>query len=570
MPVPGFALGIDLGTSNTVAILRWPDGRVRPLMFDGTPLLPSAVYAEPGRNLLTGRDAVHSARVDPARYEPNPKRRIDDGTVLLGDTEVPVVDLFAAVLGRVLEEARRIAGGAPPGDVTLTCPAAWAAPRRAVLTSAAAEAGLGTVRLVEEPVAAAAYFVSVLGRETPTGSVVVVHDLGAGTFDASVVARTAEGGFEVIAVDGRGDVGGLDIDAALVAHLGHLFAAKDPTNWARLTTPSTVEERRYRRLLWDDVRVAKERLSRAQTADLVLPLLDIDVHLTREELERLAQPILEQTVQVTLGAMRWADLRVRNGPPGDVPGQPHEARRGGTRERRTAGVFLVGGASRIPLMATLLHRALGEPPVVIEQPELVVAEGSLFAPSTRPTDPSATVLVSALVAELETMAPLEAGPAAAPTPAGLASAPPSSPVSPAGPGTPGASPVSPAPAGIRAQRAFAPGRAAPPAPVPATRPSTMPPTRVMPRAPEPPAPVSPPLPGYRPREPVYPRADPVVPARLAPPYQARERNRFLSFLCVLLVTVLLCATPVVAAYVTYKLALHEPLLPVSVDWRQIR
>src|SRR5207247_1810164 len=44
--------------------------------------------------------------------------------------------------------------------------------------------------------------------------------------------------------------------------------------------------------------------------------------------------------------------------------------------------FLVGGASRIPLVATLLHRALGEPPLAIEQPELVVAEGSLFATST--------------------------------------------------------------------------------------------------------------------------------------------------------------------------------------------
>ncbi|HKT02226.1 MAG TPA: Hsp70 family protein, partial [Rugosimonospora sp.] len=114
MAAPGFALGVDLGTSNTVAVLRWPDGRVKPLLFDGGPLLPSAVYAEPGGALLTGRDAVHSAQLDPARYEPNPKRRVDEGTVLLGDTEVPVVRLLAAVLGRVVEEARRTTGGATP------------------------------------------------------------------------------------------------------------------------------------------------------------------------------------------------------------------------------------------------------------------------------------------------------------------------------------------------------------------------------------------------------------------------------------------------------------------------
>src|SRR5438552_878499 len=127
MSLPGFGVGIDLGTSNTVAVLRWPDGRVKPVLFDGSPLLPSAVYAEPagaGPTLLTGRDAVHSARVEPARYEPNPKRRIDDGSVLLGDTEVPVVELLSAVLGRVLEEAKRITGGPVPATATLTCPAA--------------------------------------------------------------------------------------------------------------------------------------------------------------------------------------------------------------------------------------------------------------------------------------------------------------------------------------------------------------------------------------------------------------------------------------------------------------
>jgi molecular chaperone DnaK (HSP70) len=503
MPVPGFALGIDLGTSNTAAVLRWPDGRVKPVLFDGTPLLPSAVYAEPDRSLLTGRDAVHSARVDPARYEPNPKRRIDDGTVLLGDTEVPVVDLFAAVLGRVVEEATRITGGTVPASTTLTCPATWAAPRRAVLTGAAARAGLGGVRLVDEPVAAAAYFVSVLGRDVAAGSVVAVHDLGAGTFDASVVARTADGGFEVLAVDGRGDIGGLDIDAAIVAHLGRLCASRDPDNWARLTTPSTVEDRRYRRLLWDDVRVAKERLSRAQSADLVLPLLNIDVHLTREELDRLAQPLLEQTVQVTQGAMRWAQQR---------------------DPRPTAGVFLVGGASRIPLMATLLHRAIGEPPVAIEQPELVVAEGSLFATSTRPTDPAATVLVSVV--------PLSG---ATPTPW---------PVS----GPPVPEPVPPAP-GVEREPAFVPGRAAL---VERARTPEMAPTRAMPQLPQ-------------------RAAAPAEVARVesARPYQESRGGGFGPFARRLFVTVLLGATPVVAAYVTYKLALHESLLPIRVAWDKI-
>jgi molecular chaperone DnaK len=349
------SLGVDFGTSNTVAVARWPDGRARPILVDGSPLLPSAVYAEPSGHLAVGRDAVHNARRDPGRFEPNPKRRIDDGLVLLGDQEFAVVDLIAAVLVRVADEWHRAVGPVRP-EVTLTCPATWGATRRGLLAEAAARAGLERARLVAEPVAAATYFAEVLGRDVPIGSVVVVHDFGAGTFDASVVARTAEG-FEVLAVDGRDDIGGLDVDAAIVAHLGRQVAERDPATWQRLTEPSTLEERRAQRQLWDDVRIAKERLSRIQSADVIVPLLDLEIHITRDELEELARPILDQTVRVTNDILRWANL-----PAG-----------------RLAGVFLVGGASRIPLVATLLHRALGEAPVVIEQPELVVAEGSILA-----------------------------------------------------------------------------------------------------------------------------------------------------------------------------------------------
>src|SRR5439155_9931485 len=97
----GFRLGIDFGTSNTVAVLRWPDGRVKPLLFDGSPLLPSAVYADADGAILTGRDALHSARLQPHRFEPYPKRHLEDATVWLGDRAIPAVDLVATVLRRV-------------------------------------------------------------------------------------------------------------------------------------------------------------------------------------------------------------------------------------------------------------------------------------------------------------------------------------------------------------------------------------------------------------------------------------------------------------------------------------
>lgn len=136
----GWALAIDFGTSNTVAVLRRPDGRLTEVLFDGTPLLPSAVLAQADGSLLTGRDALHSARLAPERLEPHPKLRVDDGSVLLG-IEVPVVRLFAAVLTRVVAEARRVAS-AGFDTMVLTHPAGWG-PRGAGAGGGSSRVGCG-------------------------------------------------------------------------------------------------------------------------------------------------------------------------------------------------------------------------------------------------------------------------------------------------------------------------------------------------------------------------------------------------------------------------------------------
>jgi actin-like ATPase involved in cell morphogenesis len=409
----GFRLGIDFGTSHTVAVLRWPDGRAKPLLFDGSPLLPSAVYMDAAGRFAVGRDAAHSARMDPGGYEPNPKRRVDDGSVLLGGREVATVDLIGTVLGLVAEEATRTAGERPAA-VTITYPAAWGTPRRLVLAAAADRAGLGKVRMVEEPVAAATYFGQVLGHRNGVGGTVVVYDFGGGTFDVSLVERTADG-FRTIAVDGRDDIGGLDLDEALVRRIGEVYGAQDPVAWHRLAEPATMHERRQRRLFLDDVRAAKERLSRHPTAELYVPGLDRDAHLTRDEFEQVARPLLDETVRLTERVVRESGLD-----------------RG-----RIGGVFLVGGSSRIPLVSTLVHRALQIAPTAIEQPELVVAEGSILVQSI-----AASVRAPVPATSAAGMAPLVPAPRPVLVAAPVSPAP--APVSPA-PVSPAPAPVSPAP-----------------------------------------------------------------------------------------------------------------------------
>jgi molecular chaperone DnaK len=346
-------LGVDFGTSNTVALLRFPDGRVRPLLFDGSPLLPSAVYLGNDGRVIVGRDAERNARVDPGRFEPNPKRRIDDGSILLGDREIPVAHLIAAVLGQLATEVRRQIGGMPE-MVRMTHPARWADRRRSVLVEAAAAAGLPRPQLVAEPVAAAYYFSAVLGTSVPVGRSLAIYDLGGGTFDATVIRRSPQG-FEVLAEGGLPDVGGLDFDHAVIEHLGGTYSHSHPQVWQRLLFPVDGTDRRHRRMLYEDVRGAKEMLSRTANADIHLPALEVDAHLVREELERLIRPYLDRTVRCLEQTIAEARLS----------------------PRELVGIFLVGGSSRIPLCAHLIHSQLGMAPTTLEQPETVVAEGSL-------------------------------------------------------------------------------------------------------------------------------------------------------------------------------------------------
>jgi len=175
-PRYGAHLGIDFGTSNTAAVLRTADGRRLPLLFDGSPLLPSAVFAAEDGRLAVGRDALHLARSAPERFEPAPKRCIDDGQLLLGDREHAVTDVIAAVLARVLDEARRTLDGETP-PVTITHPAAWGPTRRDLV------AGIKLVPIVAKTPEGTAGGVTTADMKTnATG----------GTGEAKVVKASAE------------------------------------------------------------------------------------------------------------------------------------------------------------------------------------------------------------------------------------------------------------------------------------------------------------------------------------------------------------------------------------------
>ncbi|MFG1928578.1 Hsp70 family protein [Cryptosporangium sp. NPDC048952] len=332
-----------------------------PLLFDGSPSLPSAVVADLDGTLLTGRDALRSAGGAPDCFEPHPKRCIDDGTLLLGNLEYPIVEVIAATLSRVAAEAHQVLGR-PPSRTRLTHPVAWGPQRTRLLADAAARAGLSGVSLVAEPVAAAHSVATSFEEGHPAAAAArspgswLIYDLGAGTTDITLVHDVA-----VVASRGLPDLGGLDVDQAIFEHFGSVLAGRDPQMWQRLVAPTTVADRRAAIGFRLDLRAAKELLSRRSSTLVRVPWFDIDLPLGRETVEEIAQPVVIQTFAAVRDVLRGAP--------------------------EATGLFLVGGACRMPLVATLLHREFGIAPVLVDSPELVVASGALLVPEGPTRDP---------------------------------------------------------------------------------------------------------------------------------------------------------------------------------------
>ncbi|MGW6931289.1 type VII secretion-associated protein [Lentzea sp. NPDC054927] len=351
-------VAVDFGTSSTCVAVSAHGREPQVVVFDGQPLVPSAVFAAADGTLFVGQEAERQAAVDPARYEPHPKRRVDEGELLLGNTVLPVVDVVRAVLTRAVGEARRVGGGAPVDLLVLTHPADWGTVRTRVLLQAARGLGRELV-LVPEPVAAAVFHSA--SHSIPDGAALAVLDLGGGTVDASVVTRTGKS-FRVLSAKGDPSFGGADVDQALLEHVGGLVAAKDPEAWRQLVEGREMADRRKRRVLRQDVRGAKETLSRHAYTDVPMPPPFPDAHVTRSDLEQLITAPLSRAAALVGATVRDSGLA----------------------PQQLAGVFLVGGSSRIPLVARLVHEHTRVVPISIDQPETVVARGALRAVSLDP------------------------------------------------------------------------------------------------------------------------------------------------------------------------------------------
>ena len=207
-------IGIDLGTTNSeVAVVR--DETVQVLeITNGSKLLPSVVGLADDGALLVGETARNQYALYPERTVRSVKRLMGEDTqVVLGEQQYTPQELSAVILKRLkaVAESRL---GEEVRKAVITVPAYFSDAQRQATRDAGGIAGLEVVRIINEPTAAAlAYESSARGPK-----LILVYDLGGGTFDVSVV-RLENDVVEVLASHGNNHLGGDDFDQKIVDHV---------------------------------------------------------------------------------------------------------------------------------------------------------------------------------------------------------------------------------------------------------------------------------------------------------------------------------------------------------------
>jgi molecular chaperone DnaK len=387
MSSTGYALGIDLGTTFTAAAV-WQDGRAEICSLGNrSASIPSVVVLREDAVIITGESADRRAATAPHRAAREFKRRLGDTTpILLGGVPYSAEALMGRLLRAVVDQVSEREGG-PPAAVCVSHPANWGPYKTDLLEQAVRTADLENARFTTEPEAAAVFYAG--QQRMADGAVVAVYDLGGGTFDAAVLRKTAEG-FEILGrPEGIERLGGLDFDAAVYGHVAEALGpalleldADDPSAIAAVAR------------LKEECTAAKEALSADTdtTIPVLLPNLTTEVRLTRDELEAMVRPALEDTI----GALRRA------------------LRSAGVTPEQLDSVLLVGGSSRIPVVAQLVATELGRPVAVDAHPKHAVALGAARlaggTPGVMPEVPEVMASAGAPTAELAAQPTAELAP----------------------------------------------------------------------------------------------------------------------------------------------------------------
>ena len=338
-------VGIDLGTTNSVVAARNAYGRPEVIANrEGQNVTPSVVYfgTEPP---AVGQEAKEYARLGDDQIASFFKPHMGSPLYRLsfGGKDYSATDLSSLVLSRLRDDAEAKLGQVVDRAV-ITVPAYFADAQRKATIEAGRLAGLDVLRIINEPTAAAlAYGL----QKTGVTETVLIYDLGGGTFDVTVAKITPEE-IAVLSTAGDHDLGGKNWDDRIATFLSEKFAAE--TGIDPLDDPLALNEVLIRS------EQAKWTLSERNSARVTLQIgrERKTYELTRTEFEGMTFALMDRTRRLTEEALGEANLSWKS----------------------LAGVLLVGGSTRMPMVRQYVSQMSGKPPRAGVNVDEVVALGA--------------------------------------------------------------------------------------------------------------------------------------------------------------------------------------------------
>ncbi|MFM2321408.1 MAG: molecular chaperone DnaK [Actinomycetota bacterium] len=353
------AVGIDLGTTNSaVSVLEGGEPTVI-ANAEGFRTTPSIVAFTKDGEVLVGETAKRQAVTNVDRTIASVKRHMGtDWTFAVDDKKYTPQEISARILAKLKRDAETYLGEAVT-DAVITVPAYFNDAERQATKDAGEIAGLNVLRIINEPTAAALAYGLDKGKED---ELILVFDLGGGTFDVSLLEVGKDEGFSTIqvrATSGDNRLGGDDWDARIVEHLVKKFK--------ETTGVDVSKDKIALQRLKEAAEQAKKELSQSMSANIQLPYLsltengpaNLDETLTRAQFEQMTSDLLDRTKKPFNDVIAEAGVKVAD----------------------IAHVVLVGGSTRMPAVSELVKSLTGgkEPNKGVNPDEVVAVGASLQA-----------------------------------------------------------------------------------------------------------------------------------------------------------------------------------------------